>query len=336
MDRWFTVREATEAGLTRSQLWGSAYTSITRGVWAVSASDVPERSGMVGPGTPEGLAARLPALQEVCPDSAASHVTAAVLLGFRLSQRVVESPAVHLTCVGHGNPPRGPAVQGHECLPALEDVWEVDGMRVTSPIRTLIDLAGAYTRRKCPVFSDSDLVGIVDGVINEHETGINAGRPALRTRSGLAQDLGGFHGCRGVARLRSALDRAAVGVDSVLETKVRLLLEDHGLTGWTTDLQLQAPGHRAVWPDLADVEHRIAIQVEGAHHDGHDQRLRDIERQRATEALGWTEIRVMAADLNPDPLGQGGTVPRVVRMVRAARKRSLPPAEPSRNSFITP
>ena len=49
---------------------------------------------------------------------------------------------------------------------------------------------------------------------------------------------------------------------------MRLLLEAFGLRGWVTDIELTAPGHRPVWPDLADVGNRLALQIEGPHHDG--------------------------------------------------------------------
>lgn len=97
---------------------------------------------------------------------------------------------------------------------------------------------------------------------------------------------------------------------------MRLLLEAFGLRGWVTDIELTAPGHRPVWPGLADVGNRLALQIEGPHHDGIDQRVRDIERERATVAVGWREIRLSWKDMRQKV---PGTAPEAVRLVRAAR-----------------
>lgn len=79
-----------------------------------------------------------------------------------------------------------------------------------------------------------------------------------------------------------------MGVDSPMETSLRLLLEDRGFTGWETDVEIRAAGHRPVQPDLADRHRRLALQFDGAVHEDGRQRMRDIERLRATEAAGWT------------------------------------------------
>lgn len=83
---------------------------------------------------------------------------------------------------------------------------------------------------------------------------------------------------------RRPLLTCAPSVDSPLETRVGLCLERSGLTGWVTDLQIRAPGGGSIWPDLVDPVHRLSIQVEGAVHDLRNQRVRDIRRERITEA----------------------------------------------------
>ncbi|MCT2180986.1 endonuclease domain-containing protein [Kocuria sp. p3-SID1433] len=183
-----------------------------------------------------------------------SHVTAAQVLGLRLSKRLRGSTAIHLTQTAGRKAPRRVGVVGHRALLVPEDVVMRARMRVTGPTRTAVDLAGMTRGRGRPLLTDDDLL---------------------------------------------------------------VLLEAFGLRGWATDIELTAPGHRPVWPDLADVENRLALQIEGPHHDGIDQRVRDIERERATVAAGWREIRLSWKDMRQ---GAPGTAPEAVRLVRAARE----------------
>lgn len=113
---------------------------------------------------------------------------------------------------------------------------------------------------------------------------------------------------------------AVVGVDSPLETYTRLVLEDHRFTGWEADVEIRSPGGRRVHPDLADRRHRLAVQVDGAVHEDPRQRLRDVERQRAAEAAGWTELRVVHTDLDVVDPTDPGCEPRIVTLVRAHRQ----------------
>ncbi|MDO5618827.1 hypothetical protein [Kocuria sp.] len=267
--------------------------------------------------------ARLPAVMVQYPDAVASHVTAAILLGFRLPFRPQENQSIHLSVSSRTNPLRVQGFVGHQFQPGPGEVWNGGGVAVTSPARTLLDLAAMKTARGRHVFTDAALVAIADGIVNEHATGFSRGQLAQRDKRSLLADLDGLSGRRGVLRARAAVERAVPGVDSALETRARLLLEEYGLTGWETDVELGAPGHRFVWPDLADRHHRIALQIEGAHHDHRGQRVRDIERQRATEAAGWIEIRVVAADLEVGPHQPPGSVPRLILLVREARARAM-------------
>lgn len=267
--------------------------------------------------------ARLPAVMSVRPDAVASHVTAAILLDFRLPFRPRVDQIIHLSVSSSANPLRVRGFAGHLFTPGPGEVWTGGGISVTSPARTLVDLAAMKTARGRNVFTDDELVAVVDGIINEHQTGFHKGTLAQRSKPALEEDLARLAGHRGVVRARRAVACAVVGVDSVLETRARLLLVEHGLGEWVTDVELSVPGHRLVWPDLADPVQRSSLQIEGAHHDQRGQRVRDIERQRATEAAGWIEIRVVAADLVTGSNDPPGAEPRLVRMVREARARVL-------------
>lgn len=312
LGRAFTTDDASAAGLTRGQLSGRAYVSEGRSLWSCAEHPAPEvAAGHVSP-----LA--LPA-QEVTPGAVISHVTAAQVLGLRLPARLRSSAAVHLTQTAGRKAPRRAGVVGHRARLNTEDIVMRAGMVITGPARTVVDLAGMARGRGRPLLSGDDLLVLLEGIIDEHTTGPRAGLGCLRSREAVAVDLAGMTRVRGVMRVRQELDRALPAVDSALETRMRLMLEAHGLGGWVTDLELTPPGHRRVWPDLADEQHRLALQIEGPHHDGPDQRLRDIERERATAAAGWREIRLSWKDMRQ---GGSGTVPEAVRLIRAARAES--------------
>lgn len=307
--RTFTLDDARAAGLTRGQLSGRAYGSEVRSLWSCTEHRAPETP----PGHAPSLA--LPA-QVVTPGAVISHVTAAQVLGLRLSKRLRTSTAVHLTQTAGRKAPRRIGVVGHRALLVPEDVVMRAEMLVTGPTRTAVDLAGMTRGQGRPLLTDDDLLVLLEGIIDEHSTGPRAGLGCLRPLEAMATDLRRMSRVRGVARVRQGLERALPAVDSALETRMRLLLEAFGLRGWVTDIELTAPGHRPVWPDLADVGNRLALQIEGPHHDGIDQRVRDIERERATAAAGWREIRLSWKDMRQEV---PGTAPEAVRLVRAAR-----------------
>lgn len=317
--RAFTGADARAAGLTRGQLGGRAYLSQGRDLWSCAAHPMP----VVAPG--EASPTVLP-LQAVTPGAVFSHVTAAQILGLRLPAGLRGSDRLHLTQTAGRKAPRRRGVVGHRALLGAEDLWRAGGVLVTGPTRTVVDLAAMHRRRGLPVLGDDDLVVLLDGVIGQHSTGPRSGLGCLRRKPAVAEDLRRMAHMRGVGRVRRALERSAPAVDSALETRMRLLLQGHGLDGWVTDLEPSPRGHRRVWPDLADEEHRIAVQIDGPHHDAPGQRQRDIERARATAAAGWREIRLTSRDMLSDG---PGSVPEAVRLIRAARRST---AQPRRTS----
>ena len=70
-------------------------------------------------------------------------------------------------------------------------------------------------------------------------------------------------------------------------------------------------GSPVLWPDAAYPQRRIAVQYEGAHHNGEDQYLRDIRRADTAARCGWLEVRVSRLDL-------AGEHPAAVGKVRSA------------------
>lgn len=212
--------------MSRRQLWSSNYRAVMPGVWEVRTAS----TFLPGTGTAEGLRARLPAIQVARPRAVASHITAAILWGFRLPFQPSVDQRIHLSSELGLNPLRVQGFVGHQFQPGPGEVWRAGDVKVTSPARTLLDLAAMRTARGRPLFPEEALVAMADGIVNEHSTGFSRGQRALRNLRTLVADLEQFSGHRGAARTRAAVDQALPGVDSPLETQVRLLLHRYGLT----------------------------------------------------------------------------------------------------------
>lgn len=313
-DRAFTLQEAMACGLTPSQLSRGPYDRVTRSVWQ-------RRGRMVEADPATELRLLLPAVLAAHPTAMASHLTAGILLGLRLPRRAERIWPLHLMSSQPDRQLRGANITGHRAVALPDSPVLRAGLRCTGPARTVVDIASLHAGRRV-LLTDDQLVAALDGMISSHRTGYHRGETALRDLEHLHRDLEALAGVPGVHRVRTAVQRCAPSVDSPLETRARLCLEQSGLTGWVTDLEVRAPGGGSFWPDLADPVHRLSIQVEGAVHDLRNQRVRDIRRERITAAAGWTEIRVSAGDIDLPHWAGPDTVAPIVQLVLAARGRA--------------
>ena len=121
---------------------------------------------------------------------------------------------------------------------------------------------------------------------------------------------------KGKLKALSALKLIRSGADSPQETKMRLLLLDHGLPEPELNVVLfDDGGFPLVWPDAAYPVAKVSLQYDGRVHGEDLQYRKDIERGARTASLGWTEVRVGAKDLQ-------GSRPPVVEKVREALRRA--------------
>ncbi|MFH5880394.1 endonuclease domain-containing protein [Arthrobacter sp. NA-172] len=193
---------------------------------------------------------------------------------------------------------------GHQLTFKPGEVIVFDGVRLTSPARTWLDLAQLMTI--------DGIVAAGDSIVVEHGENHPRPRKALASVEDLKAMVAAHPGMRGVRQARLALDLIRVGADSPRETQMRLLLVQAGLPEPTLNhVIFNTWGAPAVWPDAAYVKERIALQYDGWHHGEPEQYQRDIKRQALTERLGWRELRIYHDDLL-------GLRPEVVRKVRWA------------------
>ncbi|MCU1693092.1 MAG: hypothetical protein JWM64_2183 [Frankiales bacterium] len=268
------------SGRTKQQLRNRSFRRETRDVY-VLAEERPS------------LALRVRALQLAVPDAVASHVTAAQLQELP----VPRDPLIHLTRPAGRPASARPGVRTHRRALCAAAVLDLDGLRVTAPARTWLDLAGQLGRQP--------LVALGDAVVRRvgHEQ--------------LLAEVAAAIGQRGVVRARAALDELDGGADSAAESVARLLLHDAGFRGLRH--QVTVRDEHGSWvsrPDLADELARVAVQYDGLVHfeRGVERWRADIDRDEQTRAAGWQVVVLTALDLRrPD---------RAVAKVEAAYRRA--------------
>ena len=292
----FSLRAADKAGVTRTRTAARDLVTVSRGI------RVPAGSAGAGP-------AALRAYTDLDDDSILSLGSAARLWSAPLPGWLEEDWRIHLARRRGRSTPRRVNVVGHQLALLPDEVVKLDGVRLTSPARTWLDLAS--------VLSIDDLVVAGDSMVCEHGPEFPVPREALCSIEDLRCMIERHGGSRGVRKARSAVELIRVGADSPPETRLRLALIRAGLPEpvlnhvvWGEDLW-GGPGSPVLWPDAAYPQWRIALQYEGAHHNGEDQYLRDIRRADTAARSGWLEVRLSRLDL-------AGGHPAAVLKVRSA------------------
>jgi hypothetical protein len=299
----FSLRAADKAGVTRTRTAASDLVTVSRGV------RVPAGSAAAGP-------AALRAYTDLDDDSILSLASAARLWRAPLPGRLEEDWRIHLARPRGRSTPRRVNVVGHQLRLLPDEVVELDGVRLTSPARTWLDLAS--------VLASDDLVAAGDSLVCAHGPEFPVPRAALCSIEDLRDMVERHPGSRGVRKARAAVELVRVGADSPPETRLRLLLVRAGLPEPVLNhvVREENPwggnGAAVLWPDAAYPRWRIALQYEGIHHSGEDQYLRDIRRADTALRLGWLEVRISRLDL-------AGGHPGALRKVhRALESRGWP------------
>jgi hypothetical protein len=259
----FTLEQARAAGISRGYLRSDRYRRLFREVFVASTVKVTPRL-------------RAQAALLVVPDGVLSHHTAAVLSG----ACAPPCDEVHVSVLRERRVtrPRITGVTVHEMKHLDSAVHE--GLQVTVPGRTFVDLA--------PHLELSELVATGDALVRRTAT----------TAVLLAERADAFTG-RGARLARQAAGYLRAGVDSPMESRLRMLLILAGLAEplVNTDVMFEAGG----WlgrPDLQYAAQKIAIEYDGRHHvDNSSQWRRDIARRESYAREGWLVRVVTAADI---------------------------------------
>lgn len=273
-DHPFTLRQAAELGITRTRV----HTAVRDGVIRRALRGVYVRADL--PDTIE-LRARAAALV-VGPTAVLVDRTAAWIHGVDVlthPEREVLPPLE--TCVLRWNSrPRRDGVDGRTRDLAPEDVMVIHGVRVTTPLRTALDL-GCNLRRR-------DALAALDQFMRLHGL----------TREGLASAAIRYFRRRGVVQLRQLIPLANPRAESVRESWTRLEIIDAGLPCPEPQYWIEIDGVPTYRLDLAYPRHRIVIEYDGEEfHDATpEQREHDRTRRRWLDDHGWTVIVVKRGD----------------------------------------
>lgn len=232
------------------------------------------------------------------PDALLSHVTALAAYGFSL-------PGEHSIHISTQDPwlTRVDGIRGHRRIYDISRRHH-DGMSVTGPERTLVDLGTIVTLPW--------LISAADFLIN-----------AKLTTPEYLHEYAQKRHLDGVQKLRLAIRWVRVGAESPMETLCRLLIVFSGLPEPETQVKVfDSSGHFVARVDLAYRQWLVAIEYDGIWHErSASQRTRDRDRRERLELLGWTVVTLYETDLKTPE-----SVP--ARIYEALKGRGFPRAAP--------
>lgn len=201
---------------------------------------------------------------------------------------------------GHDRTVRSEMYGGRRTL-RDDEICTVNGVRVTTPLRTACDLACLRGRNAA--------LAVFDAFRREHGL----------TCADYQRMLMRFRGRRGVVQARELAPYAVASSESPGESWTRMVIIDAGLPVPTPQVWVHVPGYGWVRLDLAYEHLRIAVEYDGEeHHSTDTDRARDEERREALRQAGWFVIVVRKGDFT------GPTSDRWLSELRGALDERVP------------
>lgn len=278
--RPFTLAEAREFGLDYREVLREDVRRLSRELYV---------SGVAVPSIDERVRAHL----QLAPDSWASHSTAAALHGLWLPESASENSLLHLSRPSTTNRVRRVGVAGHHVTVVHGEVEaRVDGIRVTTPARTWLDLGQSL--------GHGALVALGDQIIRIPRPESEGRDQPYATMAQLVAMLRAHPRMRGVGRCKEALCDMRIGADSPPETLLRICLLAYNFPEPELQIRLHEHLPESFSADLGYRAWKIVVQYDGAHHLADEQRLHDLRRDAAFRAAGWIVIIATAEDLKND------------------------------------
>jgi hypothetical protein len=265
----FTRLQAAQAGLSADDLKRLTASGEVRRVL---------RGVYVSHETPDSLLTRCAAARLVTSD----HVvicdrTAAWIWGvdvFDYRELEVLPPLETWALRGHPRVTRAGCAGGTRDLGA-DDTVEVHGLRVTTPLRTALDLA-------CRLPARSALAAL-DAFMREHDL----------TTDDYRRGLLRYFRRRGVVQARMLVGVADSRSESPGESWVRFAMLEAGLPAPELQCWVDVEGVPTYRLDMGYPKHKVAVEYDGAaFHDRRSDRERDERRRTWLREHGWTVIVV--------------------------------------------
>lgn len=283
----FSRAQAVAAGMSPSAI----DRRVNSGEWAPV-----DHAVYRGAATPTSWHQRLMAACLAGP-AVASHRAAAALLGFvDCAEGVVE-----VTALRHRRRHAGDVIWHESRRLEAADITEVEGMSVTRPLRTLLDLG--------VVLDVNRLEELLDD-------GLRRGWFSTTAIWRRWEQLGGPLRPGGRV-VQAVLERKAAGerpVGSILETRFRQLLRRTGLPEPVSQYDVYDGDELVARVDFAYPELGVVIEVDGEErHAGRSPRKRDARRDRRLVALGFRPLRFHWDDVHEDPAAVARDLLDVIR-----------------------
>ncbi len=182
-------------------------------------------------------------------------------------------------------PTRVDGVRGRTRDLQPHDVMRIAGIRVTTPLRTALDL-GCLLRRR-------EAFAALCAIAREHDL----------TRGDYQQALGRYRRRRGVVQLRELVALVDPRFESAREAWCYLAIADASLPLPEPQLWIEVDGVPTYRLDLAFRRRRICVEYDGGEaHSSPEQRAYDEVRRRWLRAHGWIVIVVREGDFTGDAL----------------------------------
>ncbi|WP_203335841.1 type IV toxin-antitoxin system AbiEi family antitoxin domain-containing protein [Nocardioides limicola] len=272
-DRFFTRSQLPHLGITDRQLrrWLEAglVRRVLHGVYAHAA-------------VPDTLETRAEAASLILPRHAVVVDRSAAWLhgidALEPSERG-RPPRLEVVSVGGAQASRRREFVGGKRDLAAHDIVSVCGVRVTTPLRTAMDLA-------C-LRGDARALAVLDAFMRHCGLCVQDFQRALPR----------FKGRRGVTQVRRLAPLASALAESPGESWCRMAILRDGLPAPMLQWEIAVDG-RVLWRlDHAYPEWRIAVEYDGEEFHGPEHAVRDQRRRAWLAAHGWHVIVVRKEDL---------------------------------------
>ncbi|MFI5429494.1 hypothetical protein [Aeromicrobium sp. UC242_57] len=258
----FTRERALAANISDTVLRGSRVRRLFKGVYILATVDLSLTLWLRA------------ALLAAPPGSVVSHMTAVRMYGFDLGDEV----PFHLSTRAKTHTRRD-GIKLHQRKAPISTV-HIDGVPVTGANRTLVDIA-----------TKVDLVQLIQAI----EFMVHHGHTSMQSLADYAMR----RHLDGVRRMRRVLPYARHGVESPMETFVRLMLVLARLPEGEPNLNIHDElGTFLARGDLVYAAHLVLVEYDGWQHERDaQQRVHDIGRRERLEQAGWRLIIVTVGDL---------------------------------------
>jgi len=264
----FTIADAAASGVSRNQLRGARFSLVCRGVYTM--------------GDANDLMIRVKAALLIAgPEAVVGGVTLLRMCGVWLPKQMTDDERIHVVVPPGRVGPRKPIVKVIRSAVLLEPI-ELGDVLGVHPAQAWLQIATDV--------SQAELIVAADALMRRKGT--------LATRSDIESVIARRAGGRGVRLAGQALAMARPGVESPMETRLRLAIVAAGLECPQVDYPFRPlPRSKEYRLDMAYPKHRLAIEYDGGVHADATRMRDDRTRRRLLEDAGWRVITATAADL---------------------------------------